>query len=252
MDRGSGLCQNHSLVTDGTISTGRRQIACCPTAVLFDFGGTLDAPAVTWKERMRDLFRAEGMVICAERFDPAFHRADDAMVGSIPRTLPFDATVRRLVRAVATALGVDDAALTERITERFVVDAVTNLHARRPLLARLATRYGLGIVSNFYGNLDTVCAETGLGSFFSVIVDSAAVGASKPDPRIFRHALDTLGVEPSDATFVGDSMPRDMAGARGIAMPHIWLIGQAVREATPCCPRDPVIRSLDELEGLLL
>src|SRR3989442_7540905 len=32
---------------------------------------------------------------------------------------------------------------------------------------------------------------------------------------IFRHALDGLGVESGDATFVGDSPSRDMAGARG-------------------------------------
>lgn len=201
---------------------------------------------------MLRLFRAEGAAIGTDYFDSVYYRADDAMIGSIPATLSFDATVRCLVSAVGAALGLGDPSLTKRIADRFLENAVTTLHARRPLLSRLASRYGLGVVSNFYGNLATVCEETGIGSFFSVIVDSAALGASKPDPRIFRHALDALDVEPSDATFVGDSMPRDMAGARGVAMPHIWLIGDAVQEPTPCCPRDPVIRSLDELEGLLL
>src|SRR5207245_5943751 len=74
----------------------------------------------------------------------------------------------------------------------------------------------------------------------------------KPDPRIFRHALDGLGVESGDATFVGDSPSRDMAGARGVGMAHIWLVGEATWHPPPCCPGDRVIRSLGELRGLLL
>ena len=201
---------------------------------------------------MLRLFRAEGLTMSANEFEAVFHEADDAMVGSIPATLSFDATVRRLVSSVAAALGMGESALTTRVADRFLDEAVTTLHAHRPLLSRLRSRYGLGIVSNFYGNLATVCQETGIGSYFNVIVDSAAVGACKPDPRIFRHALDALGVAPAHATFVGDSMPRDMAGARALAMPHIWLIGQAAPAPTPCCPRDPVIRTLDELAEVLL
>lgn len=237
---------------EGTPATSHRAIAASPRAVLFDFGGTLDAAAVTWKERILGLFRAEGLAAGAEQFDAVFYRADDALVGSIPATLSFDATVRRLVAAVGAALGIGDSGLTTRIADRFLEDATAHLHARRPLLSRLASRYALGVVSNFYGNLATVCHDAGLGAFFRVIVDSAVVGVSKPDPRIFRHALDALGVAPAQATFVGDSLPRDMGGARGVAMPHIWLIRAAAPETTACCPRDPVIRSLDALEGLLL
>lgn len=56
---------------------------------------------------------------------------------------------------------------------------------------------------------------------------------------------------PADATFVGDSLSRDMAGARAAGMRHIWLAGGADRTAQPCCPGDRVIASLQELEGLL-
>src|SRR5256886_17360775 len=59
---------------------------------------------------------------------------------------------------------------------------------------------------------------------FSVLVDSAQVGCAKPEPRIFLHALEALGLGPADATFVGDSLPRDMAGARAVGMRHIWLV----------------------------
>jgi len=220
--------------------------------VLFDFGGTLDAPGLPWKDRIFRLYRAEGIAVTPERFDPLFYRADDAMVGTIPPTFSFGDTVRRLVTTVSAALGVDDPKLTDRVATRFLDDGMASLQACRPLLSRLARRYRLGIVSNFYGNLSTVCKDAGLDAFFTVIVDSTRVGATKPDPRIFRHALGALRLPPGDATFVGDSLPRDMAGARGVSMPHVWLIGETVSEPRPCCPRDPVIRSLEELQGLLL
>jgi HAD superfamily hydrolase (TIGR01509 family) len=184
-------------------------------------------------------------------FDPAFYGADDAVIGAVSPTLPLDETVRRLFAGVSARLGVADARLTERLALSFVEDARAGLRASADVLARLARRHRLGVVSNFYGNLGAVCATAGLTSLLSVIVDSTAVGSSKPDPRIFRHALDALGVSPAEAVFVGDSRPRDMEGARALAMPHVWLVDAAWPVAPPCCPGDPVIRSLEELEEVL-
>ena len=107
-------------------------------------------------------------------------------------------------------------------------------------------------MSNFYGNLATVCEDARIRSFFSVVVDSACAGYAKPDPRIFRRAVEELAIDSSRAVFVGDSLPRDMAGARAAGMPHIWLTTATARGETPCCPGDSVIHSLDELEELLL
>lgn len=220
-----------------------------PRAVLFDFGGTLDAPGVPWKERVLRLYRDEGVDVTAERFDPVFYRADDALVGAIPATLSLEETVRRLVDGIDAALGTPDAG--PRVAKRFLDDSVATIERHAPLLRALRERCRLGIVSNFYGNLATVCADTGLGAFFEVVVDSAHVGVSKPDPRIFRHALDALRVSPADTVFVGDSLPRDMGGARELGMPHVWVIETSAPARPACCPHDPVIRSLEELQGLL-
>jgi HAD superfamily hydrolase (TIGR01549 family) len=113
----------------------------------------------------------------------------------------------------------------------------------------LARDYALGIVSNFYGNLGAVCDDVGVRPFLGVIVDSAWAGCAKPDPLIFRRAVEGLRVAPGQATFVGDSLPRDMAGARAVGMPHIWLAGAAAGMA--CCPGDRVIRTLNDLESAL-
>jgi HAD superfamily hydrolase (TIGR01509 family) len=221
-------------------------------AVLFDFGGTLDADGIPWKERVHRLFVAEGIAVAPERFDPAFYAADDALVGAVPATLPLAETVGRLVTGVALGIGVTDPAVPPRVARRFLDATLEHAREHASLLERLARRYRLGIVSNFYGNLERVCDDVGLRRWFGVIVDSTLAGCVKPDPRIFRHALAALGVEAAAAIFVGDSLPRDMAGARGVGMRHIWLAGPGAPDAHPCCRDDRVIHSLKDLEGILL
>ncbi len=221
-------------------------------AVLFDFGGTLDADGVTWKERVRRLFEAEGVALAPGEFDPIFYAVDDGLTGRIPVTLSFRETVARLVTGVAAGLGLGDPAVAERVANAFVEDSLAHLRGRMPLLRRLRRRYRLGVVSNFYGNLATVCADAGIHPFFTVLVDSARVGYLKPDPRIFQHALRALGLTPGGAVFVGDSLSRDMGGARAVGMPHIWLAPETSRDAGPCCPGDRVVHAFGALEGLLL
>ena len=218
--------------------------------VLFDFGGTLDADGETWKARVHRFLHDEGFSISPPSFDALFYAADDALVGAVPPSLSFEETVRRLVAGVAAALPGGDDALVQRVTARFVGDARRTLQRNTPILTSLRRRFRMGLVSNFYGNLDAVCRECGIRDLFATVVDSARVGFSKPDPAIFRLALDALETSPAAATFVGDSLPRDMAGARGLGMPHVWLTEPSAA-GQRCCPGDAVIPSLTELEDLL-
>lgn len=220
-------------------------------AVLFDFGGTLDADGVAWKERFFRLCLDEGVAIAPERFDLVFYAADDALVGGISDTLSIEDTIGRLATGVVGAIRPGDGALAARVASRFLDAERSQIERNRPVLARLSARYHLGIVSNFYGNLPAVCANLYIRSFFRVIVDSTQVGISKPDPRIFLRAVEELGVPLADVVFVGDSPARDMAGARGVGMRHIWVAGEALQHAEPCCPGDRVVRSLEEVEALL-
>jgi FMN phosphatase YigB (HAD superfamily) len=219
-------------------------------AILLDFGGTLDADGVTWKERMRALYRAAGLDVTGTRFDGAFYAADDALVGAIPRELDLASTVHRLVAGVHRGLGLAPDDTAEAIGCRFTEDTLARARSRAPLLGALGAHRPLAVVANFYGNLDAVCAEASIRPYFAAVIDSEVAGSSKPDPRIFQTALRALGVPPGEALFVGDSLPRDMAGARAVGMPHVWLAADAA-SGGPCCAGDPVIRALDELAELL-
>lgn len=212
-----------------------------PRALLFDFGGTLDADGVAWKERFLSTLGEPHPE--RDRFDRAFYAADDALVGHIPRDLSFRDTVHRLSRNLVRELGWDEVRATQ-IAETFYQASLAKAETSREVLGRLAQRFRLGIVSNFYGNLAQVCDDTGIARHVPVVVDSAVVGFEKPDPRIFQAALDALAVKPEAAVFVGDSPARDMQGARALGMPHILV---AANGAAACCPQDRVIGSVAEL-----
>ncbi len=220
-------------------------------AVLFDFGGTLDAPGIPWKERALRLYRDAGVPITREAFEPIFYRADDGLVGALPPACSLRETLITLFDAVTDVVRPGDRQLAARISDGFLGDIRRHTAASAAMLARLSRRYHLGVVSNFYGNLAAVCDDLGLTAYCDVIVDSAVVGYPKPDPRIFEAALAKLGVEAGAATFVGDSLPRDMMGARDVGMRHVWLVADEPPIGSPCCPGDAVIRSLLDLEELL-
>jgi putative hydrolase of the HAD superfamily len=105
--------------------------------------------------------------------------------------------------------------------------------------------------------LITVCSEdvvklweeTDFHGLFDAEVFSAAVGLRKPDPRIYRIALEQLGVEAEDAMFVGDGANDELAGAERVGMTAV-----GVESATGELPDDWSglrIRELPELLQLL-
>jgi putative hydrolase of the HAD superfamily len=222
------------------------------SALLFDFGGTLDADGIAWKERFFRLWRDEGETVPREEFDHAFYAADDALVGALPATLSLSETVDRLARGVGEGLGTSDVSLPRRVASRFCEDARRRLNRSGELLSHLASRYRLAVVSNFYGNLASVCREAGIDRHLSAAVDSAEVGYCKPDPAIFHSALALLGAGPAESVFIGDSPARDMAGARGVGMRHVLLAGESAEGLRPCCDGDPTIRRLEELQEMFL
>lgn len=57
---------------------------------------------------------------------------------------------------------------------------------------------------------------------FELVIDSSAVGMRKPDPRIFRLALDELGVAPAEAVFLDDA-PGNVAAAVALGMRAILV-----------------------------
>jgi HAD superfamily hydrolase (TIGR01509 family) len=222
--------------------------------LLFDFGGTLDADGVAWKERFHTLYRAEGLGIAADAFAPIFFAADDPLVGSLSSTADLSETVTALATNLEAELtrrgaGTEDTGAVneqnrgQRVASRFLFEASAAFTRNRPILEALKARYRLGIVSNFYGNLEAVCRSAAIAPLFGVMVDSQCVGAEKPDPAIFRVALETLRATPETTVFVGDSLRRDREGARRMGMRFIWIAPQNVQTAETRASAEPPIHA---------
>lgn len=98
------------------------------------------------------------------------------------------------------------------------------MEGARDALDALAT---LGIrcacVSNSDGRAEWHLEQCGVRAGLEFVVDSQIVGVEKPDPAIFRIALDRLGVAPERALYVGDIRSVDEAGSRAAEM-HFVLV----------------------------
>jgi FMN hydrolase / 5-amino-6-(5-phospho-D-ribitylamino)uracil phosphatase len=230
--------------------------------LLFDFGGTLDADGVAWKDRFYAYYRAEGLDMTAEAFAPVFYAADDPLTGLLPVDADLSDTAHRLAANLEDQLArrpggaQSDARRGQRIAAHFLRDASAALTRNRALLDALAQRYRLGVVANFYGNLDAVCRGAGLASLFSAIIDSTRVGTEKPGEAIFRAALEPLQATPDRTLFIGDSLRRDREGARRMQMGFIWIApaeAQAAElRAAGVQPDHPTIERLGALAEMLL
>jgi HAD superfamily hydrolase (TIGR01549 family) len=208
-------------------------------AILFDFGGTLDGPT-HWLDRFLAQYRAAGIEISRGELDLAFDHATKTGYGATRVVSRFQLTdlVRFLVgqqveylrvsgpeavRAVITnADSKQRHRIVEQITTSFVRETKAGLAESKSSLASLKNHYQLGVVSNFYGNLDAILDEAGMGKLFSTIADSSKVKVFKPDPGIFTAALKSLRLESAEAAMVGDSLDKDCAPAHRLGLRTVW------------------------------
>lgn len=111
-----------------------------------------------------------------------------------------------------------------------------------PTLDALSQRYRLGILSN--GN--SYPERVGLDRRFRFVVFAPDHGIAKPDPRLFRVAIERAGCSPNQLLHVGDSLHTDIAGARSAGVRSVWLNRDRRANDTSIQP-DFEIASLTEL-----
>ena len=98
--------------------------------------------------------------------------------------------------------------------------------ARPALLAARAAGAGgvrIVVVSNWDVSLADVLERVGLAPLLDGVVTSAAVGAAKPAPEIFAHALGVAGVDAERALHVGDTLDEDVRGAAACGIRAVLL-----------------------------
>jgi putative hydrolase of the HAD superfamily len=233
---------------------------------LFDFGGTLDGP-VHWLDRFLAHYRAAGINIARAELDPAFADATKIGYGATRILSRFGLTdlVRFLighqveylrksgppnVRAVLEDGGAKGRhRIVEAITTSFAAETSSGLEHSREVMAALSGRFKLGVVSNFYGNLDRVLADARLERYFAAVSDSSRVGIFKPEPGIYQDALKKLRTGAPETAMVGDSLTKDCAPAKTLGMRTVWLRADSNRSVAESADSlaDVTIESIDEV-----
>jgi putative hydrolase of the HAD superfamily len=117
-------------------------------------------------------------------------------------------------------------------------DAAPALAALRP------TGVTLGLLSNWEDWLGDLLTALDLRSTFDHVLVSGELGLEKPDPAIFRRALEMAGVAPGELVYVGDSLHHDIEPCLALGIRAV-LIDRAGRH-----PDDPGYTRLADLRLL--
>jgi len=237
------------------------------SALLFDFGGTLDGP-LHWLDRFLGQYRAAGIEITRAELDGAFEHATQAgyRAGRVIARFGMVDLIRFLVgsqveflahqgpQRLRARFGASDAKgrhqTVEQIAAGFIGVTRAGLDANREILEVLQRRFRLGVVSNFYGNLDGILKEAGMTNLIDSITDSGRVGIFKPHPGIFESALRGLRVPPASAAMVGDSPDKDCAPAHRLGLTTVWYRAGGSGDGRHCASADYTIASLGELASI--
>lgn len=93
-----------------------------------------------------------------------------------------------------------------------------------------------------------ILPATGLPELYDGVVCAGEAGYPKPEPALFRLALERAGIPPSRAIMIGDSYERDVLGARGAGLPRAVLVD---RHRARTIDDVPVITTLDALPAAI-
>lgn len=204
--------------------------------LLFDVGDTLLAPHPSFPELFALVMAEQGFVVTPAQVEEALQTVGRSVSEVIAAsgdtkwsTSPEKSRAfwRRLYGAMLNHWGIADGdgaifdALFSRFTSyesyRLFPDVLPALAACR------ATGLRMGIVSNFESWLEGMLIQLEVHHFFEVIVISGKEGVEKPDPAIFRIALERTGLEAGEAAFIGDHPDLDIGAARDLGMTGVLV-----------------------------
>ena len=124
-----------------------------------------------------------------------------------------------------------------------------------PVLEALKRRgFRLGVIANQAPGSRERLAKWDLLQYFDVIVASAEAGVDKPDPAIFRMALEQAACRPENAIMVGDRLDNDIRPAKALGMTTVRMKKGLAIYMKPACEAevpDYTVDSLSEMQSIL-
>lgn len=232
--------------------------------IIFDYGGTIDTNSRHWSEVIWEKYKEIGVDISKEDFREAYVYGERTLA-KVPYIKPehnfndvlhikLDIQIKYLIdKGKVDGKNAEILEFSNKIADacyKYVLDV---LEKTRPVVDELAGKYKLVLVSNFYGNIETILKDFKLTGYFSSIVESAVVGVRKPDPAIYRLGVEAMGYKSEDVLVVGDSFSKDVIPAKTVGCKVAWLKGEGwgneeIDERIP----DIIITDLPELLSFLV
>jgi len=223
--------------------------------VFFDFGGTLvkvpatiNRPWNVWVEAARGFDLNLSATLVQDALEATNEELGNRIYQYVGRTQEF--------------WKVHDAAVTERLRiphhREELARAVEATFAdpsklelfpeTREVLENLRSRgYHLGLITNYHDGVLKFIQHFQLDQLLETVTYSQEAGFAKPAPEIFAKALERAHCAPSEALYVGDSIPTDVEGARRSGLHGAWLNRERHADSVDC----PTIHDLGELPHVL-
>lgn len=219
--------------------------------IIFDYGGTIDTNAVHWSEVLWMGYEHVEIPVSKEDFRQSYVVAERALAKH-----PYIQPHHNFLDLLTIKCELETKDLVERgvwkvgeTKRKEKSDAVATycyqhvlevLNVSRPVIVHLAQQYPLVLVSNFYGNIETILKDFQL-EYFQYVIESAVVGVRKPDPQIFQMGVEALRkvtgksakeLPAEDILVVGDSYSKDILPATKIGCQTVWIKGLGWNEET--------------------
>ena len=229
-------------------------------AILFDFGGTLDTNGIHWSEKFRTAYNEANLGIQLDDFNEAYINAEPQMYTEVKRNDDFFTTIQKQAYLQLNYLEKNNnysfpssaAEFSKIIAEKCYKEVLEVTKSVKNLLTELKKKdFKLGVVSNFYGNLESSLKSLEIAHFFDVLIDSTLVDVRKPDPKIFEIAINNLKATPEKTAVVGDSYERDVKPAKTFNCKTIWLDVSSWTKPEETNSADFIVKDIMEIKEII-
>jgi putative hydrolase of the HAD superfamily len=231
-----------------------------PKAIFFDMDGTLLDWQIGMEESWRAACEAGSLELDGITSDALLEAVRekrawfwDHPVHRIEGRMDLDRATRIIVTEAVCALGLDVPDVATRIAADYRArryDCMALYPRALETLEHYRSRgMRMALITNGGAKSQRDSVERfGLAAYFDCVIIEGEFGCGKPDERVFRHALASCDVEPSQTWMIGDNLEADIATPHALGMHTIWVdeTGAGVPDQAPVQPHR-VIRTIAEL-----